>query len=528
MLQFFNTLTRRKEAFQSITSGQAGIYSCGPTVYGTPHIGNLRAYIFADTLRRTLEWSGYAVTQVINITDVGHLVTDGDGGEDKLEKGAKTTGKTVWEIALMYEAQFVAALDALHIKHPTVMPRATAHIGEQLAMIKELTRKGFTYKTSDGIYFDTAKFTDYGKLGGQKLDEKEAGARVAVKSEKRQPADFALWKFCVGENANHTMRWDYETGADLSGTNANSLEPTRTKIGFPGWHIECSAMSLKYLAVDKISFHGANSVEYVDQENSVNEVRVPCAGPATHELNIGVGSREGRAAPSALFDIHTGGIDHVPVHHENEIAQSEAAFGHPFVNYWLHNDFMTVDGGKMSKSLSNVYTLDDVQAKKIDPLAFRYLCLGTHYRSKLNFTWEGLMGAETALKKLKNEMTGLPVGSEPHAESLTDFTTAIEDDLNTARALAVVWEIAKSTTLAPHVKYATLKKCDDILGLGLDIPMVEEVVTLTAEQAALLAKRAEARANKDWDTSDRIRDEFKKMGLTIKDTPDGEQIVSQQ
>ena len=476
MLQFFNTLTRRKETFQPITSGKAGIYSCGPTVYGTPHIGNLRAYIFADTLRRTLEWSGYAVTQVINITDVGHLVTDSDGGEDKLEKGAKTTGKTVWEIALMYEAQFVAALDALRIEHPTVMPRATAHIGEQLTMIKELTRKGFTYETSDGIYFDTAKFADYGKLGGQKLDEKEAGARVAVKSEKRQPADFALWKFCVGENAHHTMRWDYETGMDLSQPSPTPI--TNTKPGFPGWHIECSAMSTKYL-----------------------------------------GER---------FDIHTGGIDHVPVHHENEIAQSEATFGHPFVNYWLHNDFMTVDGGKMSKSLGNVYTLDDLRVKKIDPLAFRYLCLGTHYRSKLNFTWEGLMGAETALKKLKNEVAGLPVGSESHAESLADFTAAIEDDLNTARALAVVWEIAKSTTLAPHIKCATLKKCDEVLGLGLDQPIIDEAVTLTAEQAALLEARATARTNKDWDASDKIRDEFKKMGFTIKDTPGGEQIVSQQ
>ncbi len=445
------------------------MYSCGPTVYGPPHIGNLRAYIFADILRRSLEFLDYEVTQVVNITDVGHLTTDSDAGEDKMEKGARASNKTVWEVAKFYEEQFVTALDALNIKRPTHLPRATEHITEQIKLIQKLTEKGFTYETSDGIYFDTSKFPNYGKLSGQKLEDKEAGARVAVKSEKKHPADFALWKFCVGENADHVMRW---------------TNPGGTGEGFPGWHIECSAMSSEYLG--------------------------------------------------ETFDIHTGGIDHVPVHHENEIAQSEAANSKPLVKYWLHNEFLTVDGGRMGKSLGNLYTLKDLRAKGFSPLAFRYLCLGTHYRNKLNFTWEALAGAANALKKLHTVFQEIsknchPERSEPASAAegsleIKKFSAAISDDLNTPQALAIVWEVVKDESLPRSARAETLAKFDKILGLQLDQPIKESKVEPTAKQVKLLAEREKARQNKDFKRSDEIRAEFEKMGLEIEDTADGQVV----
>lgn len=469
MLALYNTLTREKDAFTPLTPGKVGVYTCGPTVYGTPHIGNLRAYVFADSLRRSLEWLGYDVTHVVNITDVGHLVGDGNEGEDKLEKGARTTSQTVWDIAHLHEAEFFAALDALSIKRPSVSPRATEHIKEQLALIKQLTAKGCTYETSDGIYFDTTTFKHYGRLSGQRLEDKEAGARVSVNDEKRHPADFALWKFCVGENANHTMRWSYETGDDLaSQPHADETDNRAAKIGFPGWHIECSAMSAKYLGWQ--------------------------------------------------FDIHTGGVDHIPVHHENEIAQSEAATGHRFVNYWLHNEFLTVDSGKMSKSLGNLYTINDLEKRYFEPLAFRYLCLTTHYRQKLNFTWAGLDAAATALDKLRIEFQRLPSAEEPYGEALDEFTAALEDDLNLPQALAVCWNVLRGR-LAPAVKAATLLKFDEVLGLGLTQPIA--TATLTDAQLARLTEREEARARRDFATSDAIRVEFKKAGLEVEDTPAG-------
>ncbi len=459
LLKLFNTLSRTKEEFQPLKKGKVGVYSCGPTVYGPPHIGNLRAYVFTDTLRRSLEFLNYKVTQVVNITDVGHLTTDQDGGEDKMEKGARASGKTVWEVAKFYEEQFLAALKDLNIKKPTQLPRATEHITEQVELIKKLTEKGFTYETSDGIYFDTAKFPNYGKLSGQKLEEKEAGARVAVKSEKKHPADFALWKFCVGENADHVMRW---------------ANPSGEGEGFPGWHIECSAMSSKYLG--------------------------------------------------ETFDIHTGGIDHVPVHHENEIAQSEAASGKPFVKYWLHNEFLTVDGGKMSKSLGNLYTLEDLKEKGVDPLAFRYLCLGTHYRSKLNFTWEALAGAANALKKLRTAFRALPKPAIGCSVEEQKFAEAISDDLNTPQALAICWEVAKDESLPLSARAETLAKFDQVLGLQLDQPITEEKVKLTIEQKKLLTEREETRKNKDFKRSDEIRAEFEKAGLEIEDTTNGQVV----
>ncbi|MFH1375230.1 MAG: cysteine--tRNA ligase [Patescibacteria group bacterium] len=485
-ISFTNTLTRQKEAFTPLIEGQVKIYNCGPTVYAAPHIGNFRAFLFADLLRRSLEFLGLEVTQVMNITDVGHLTSDSDSGEDKLEKGAREEKVGPLEVARKYEKEFLADLKKLNILTPHRLPRASEHIKEQIELIKKLAEKGFTYETSDGIYFDTSKFKNYGKLGGQKQEEKKAGKRVEVKSEKKNPADFALWKFCVGENANHILRWDFETGKDLSGT--NDQEPrTANQTGFPGWHIECSAMSLKYLAPELL---------------------------ATGNWELGT-----------AFDIHTGGVDHIPVHHENEIAQSEAATGKKFVNYWLHNEFLAVDGGKMSKSLGNLYTVADIEEKGFDPLAFRYLTLGTHYRTKLNFTWEALKGARQALTNLREIYQALPEAQEPFQSSVAKFSEALADDLNSPQALAVAWEIAKNETIEPGIKKATLDKFDEVL--ALDLAKSEKPVELSSEQEKLLDERAAARKEKNWERSDEIRDEFAKQGLEIEDAGD-QQVVKKK
>lgn len=466
-IKLTNTLTRQKETFQPLEKGKVGIYSCGPTVYATPHIGNFRAFIFADLLRRSFEFLGYAVQQVMNITDVGHLTSDSDAGEDKLElasrrlsegrKGAKREGISPLEIARKYEDEFLRDMQKLNIRTPHQLPRASEHITEQIELIKKLEEKGFTYETSDGIYFDTSKFTDYGKLSGQKLEEKEAGARVEVKSEKKNPADFALWKFCVGENEHHILRWQNPSGEGE---------------GFPGWHLECSAMSSKYLG--------------------------------------------------ETFDIHTGGVDHIPVHHENEIAQSEAASDKAFVKYWLHNEFLTVDNGKMSKSLGNLFTLEDIEEKEIDPLAFRYLALNSHYRSKLNFTWEALKNASHSLNNLRTIFRNIPEEGEIDEAWLEKFQAALADDLNSAQALAIAWEYARSD----NASQPTLQKFDEVLGLDLARP--EEAVELTEEQKNLLEERKAAREAKDFARSDEIRDEFAAAGLEIEDTKDGEQIVKRK
>lgn len=473
-VQLYNSLTREKEIFESLEKGKVKIYSCGPTVYASPHIGNFRAFIFADILRRTFEFLDYQVIQVMNITDVGHLTSDSSHGEDKLEKGAKASGKTVWQVADYYITEFKDALLKLNIETPTYLPRATEHIQEQIDLIKKLTEKGFTYEISDGIYFDTSKFKKYGKLSGQNLEDKEAGARVEVKSEKRHPADFALWKFCVGENANHTMKWDYETGTDLS-----KLEPKtynlKPRVGFPGWHIECSAMSMRYLG--------------------------------------------------ETLDIHTGGVDHIPVHHENEIAQSEAATDKKFVNYWLHNEFLTIDGGKMSKSLGNLFTVKDLADKGFDPLAFRYLCLEASYRKKLNFTWEALRNSAKALANLREIYQTLSAETEPGEAMevyLSQFAAALGDDLNTPQALAVVWQIAKDERISLDVKLATLTKCDLVLGLKLG--QVEQPIELSVEQKKLLQERAQARTEKNWKRSDELREEFLRQGLEVEDTAQGQVV----
>lgn len=498
-------MTGLKEPFKPIKEGQVGIYTCGPTVYGSPHIGNLRAYIFSDTLRRVFEYFDYQVTQVVNITDVGHLSTDADEGEDKLEKGAKKTGQTVWEVARSYEKEFIDDLKFLNIEMPAKLPRATDHIKEQLTLIKTLTQKGFTYDTSDGIYFDTSKFSDYGKLGKQKIEEKESGARVEINAEKKHPSDFALWKFCVGDNLNHAMRWDFESGEDLSkNPHLSESENRGQKIGFPGWHIECSAMSAKYLGEQ--------------------------------------------------FDIHTGGIDHIAVHHENEIAQSEAAFGHSFVNYWMHNEFMTVDGGKMSKSLGNTYTLSDVISHNVDPLSFRYLCLMNHYRSKLNFTWEALTDAEKGLMNILSELEFLIktrdvdsiISDKDFIASLeNDFQSAVSDDLNTAKALAVFSSVLSASSVSAKDKLDLIYKFDKVLGFdledfsdiinGLDdnsfeivpedmrniydnLPDYDSVIEAIEE-------RKIARKNKNFSEADAKRLFIESQGFKIRDISDNDSII---
>lgn len=330
MLKIYNTLTRTKEDFKPIRDNHVYMYSCGPTVYSYAHIGNFRTYIFMDLIRRVLKYNGYKLKGVLNITDVGHLMRDGDDGEDKMVKASREERKTPLEIADFYTKVFFEDLQKLNIKKPEIIAKATDHIQEMIDYVKALEEKGYAYETSDGIYFDISKFPGYGKLSGINLEDQKAGARVEVNSEKRNPADFALWKKAEPE---HIMQW-----------------PSPWGMGYPGWHIECSAMSLKYLGTP--------------------------------------------------FDIHSGGVDHIPIHHENEIAQNEALTGKKSVNYWMHGEFMLVDGGKMSKSLGNIYTISQLEERGFSAMDFRFLCLNAHYRKKLNFTFEGLASAKTSRERL--------------------------------------------------------------------------------------------------------------------------------
>ncbi|HEU0051000.1 MAG TPA: cysteine--tRNA ligase [Patescibacteria group bacterium] len=452
MLKFWNSLHRKQELFKPLHDQRVGLYTCGPTVYHPATIGNLRSYLFEDVLKRVLIFFGYTVTHVMNITDVGHLVSDADEGEDKIEREAKKSGKDAWALARENEALFLADLKKLNIIPANILPRATEHIQEQIDLIKILEEKGYTYRTSDGIYFDTSKFPSYGRLSGQKLEEKKAGARVAQNDEKKQASDFALWKFSP-KKAKRQMEWESPWG-----------------VGFPGWHIECSAMSVNYLGQP--------------------------------------------------FDIHCGGIDHLTVHHENEIAQSEAAFEKPLANYWMHNDFLLVDGKRMGKSEGNAYTLDEVIAKGFDPLAYRLFCLGAQYRSKLNFTWDGLEAAQHTLEKLREEARRLSDGVEPSETFLSAFKSALEDDLNSPVALAVVWDLLKSDESA-SVKGATLSYMDTVLGLGLG-ELVGKRVQAPANIVLLAKERASAREAKDWKRADALRVEIERAGWNIEDKNRGE------
>ncbi|MEK7631841.1 MAG: cysteine--tRNA ligase [Patescibacteria group bacterium] len=458
MLKLFNTLSRKVQEFKPIHPPKVGFYACGPTVYDRAHIGNHRAYIFDDILHRALQHEAFDVQLVMNITDVGHLVSDADEGEDKLEKGAKREKLSVWDVAEKYTKLFKADLKELNVIEPDQWLKATDNIGEQIALIKKLEDKALTYTTSDGVYYDTSKFPNYGKLARLNLEGQKEGARVEANKEKRNPTDFALWKFSP-KGEQRQMEWESPWGK-----------------GFPGWHIECSAMSMKALGES--------------------------------------------------FDLHTGGFDHIPVHHTNEIAQSEGATGKPFVKYWVHNEFLLVDGGKMAKSLGNAYTLDELREKGFSPLAFRYYCLGAHYRSKLNFTWEGLQASQTALDDLLARVAAMAdtpkIGC---AEFEQKFFEAVDNDLNTPQALAVVWGLLKSD-YPDHAKKASLLKMDAVLGLGL-AEAKAEVITIPKKVQALVDAREAARKAKDWKQSDELRKEIEASGFSVRDTDKG-QIVGQK
>ncbi|MEK7452438.1 MAG: cysteine--tRNA ligase [Patescibacteria group bacterium] len=455
-MKLYNTLTRTKQDFIPIRAKQVGVYACGPTVYWFAHIGNMRAFLFADLLCRALRANGFDVKQVMNITDVGHLTGDTDEGEDKMIVAMQREGKTAYEIAKFYTQAFFSDIDRLNITHASYYPRATEHIAEQIEMIQTLEQNGFTYQTSDGMYFDTSLLEDYGKLSGQKSSEKKAGVRVSV-GEKKNVTDFALWKFSpsTGSGSKREMEW-----------------PSPWGMGFPGWHIECSAMSKKYLGVP--------------------------------------------------FDIHTGGIDHIAVHHENEIAQTQGAEGKLEANYWMHNEFITVDGGKMSKSLGNIYTIDDLVSKGFDPLAFRYLCLQAHYRSKLNFTFEALEGAQNALRRLQNIVR---IWDEPKIgcrEFEQRFAEAMNDDLNTPEALAIVWQLIDFD--APtSAKAKTLLQFDSILGLNLD-KYIGHAIEIPETVLQLVVEREQARSEKEWKRSDELREEIAVLGFVVEDTAEGTKV----
>ncbi len=462
MMYLYNTATHHKDEFKPQNEKQVTMYCCGPTVYNFAHIGNLRTYIFEDLLSRTIRLH-YPLKHVMNITDVGHLVSDADSGEDKMEVGAAREGKSAWDIAKFYEAKFWQDYDALHCTRPTIISRATAHIKEMIALVKTLEEKGYTYRTSDGIYYDTSKFDRYDALVGHaRIRGLQGGARVEMSDEKRNPTDFALWKFSP-KDKKRQMEWDSPWG-----------------VGFPGWHIECSAMAMKYLG---------------------------------HTL-----------------DIHCGGIDHVTIHHTNEIAQSEAATGEKYVNYWVHGEFLILRSGKMSKSGGTFVTLDVLKEKGYEPLAYRYLCLGAHYRTQLEFSYESMDSATKSLKNLralscqaKDEANGKPVQNEKVQAWKDKFTAAMEDDLNAPKALAITWEAVRSGELTAGEKLAFLEFADTILSLDLFKKPEAAANELPAEVADLLKARAEARAAKDWKKSDELRDAIARLGYVVKDTPKGQQ-----
>ena len=456
MLQLFNTLTRSKEEFKPLRDREVGLYACGPTVYWFAHIGNFRTYIFVDLLRRVLQANDYQVQVIMNITDVGHLTDDEDQGEDKMILAMRREGKSALEIADFYTAAFQADMARLNIESPTHFVKATEHIPEQIALVKTLVDKGFTYQIADGIYFDTSKLADYGRLSGQAAAEKKAGARVAL-GEKKNTTDFALWKFSP-MGSQREMEWDSPWGK-----------------GFPGWHLECSAMAGKYLGIP--------------------------------------------------FDIHTGGVDHIAVHHENELAQTEAATGKLEANYWLHGEFLTMNGGKMSKSLGNLYTISDLETKGFAPLSFRYFCLGAHYRTPLNFTTEAITAAQNALFRLRDIIREWPEPAAAGSEKYEmEFMAAVNDDLNFPAALAVLWKMIEDSDIALAIKSASLSYFDQILGLGL-AGYLARPVTIPENVAALLKERDRVRQSKDWETADALREQIEAAGFRVEDTEGGQKIL---
>jgi cysteinyl-tRNA synthetase len=456
-LRLYDTYTREVREFIPLKPGEVGLYTCGPTVYDYAHIGNLRTYLFEDILRRVLEFNELRVNHVMNITDVGHLVSDADSGEDKMEKGSRRTGRTAWEIADFYTQAFKEDLVRLNILEPTVWCKATDHIKDQIKLIECIEDKGFVYQTSDGLYFDTSKMPDYGYLARLDIEGLQAGTRIDM-GEKRNPTDFALWKFSP-PNQKRQMEWDSPWG-----------------IGFPGWHIECSAMSAKYL------------------------------GP--------------------YFDIHCGGEDHISVHHTNEIAQTEACYGTRLANFWLHGYFLQLDDAKMAKSTGGFLRLQVLIDRGYDPLAYRLFCMSAIYRAHLNFTWESLDGSARSLERLRTLVLEWGQPGSIDEDYIEKFTECINDDLNMPRAVALTWDLVKSN-LPLSTKKATILLFDQVLGLRLaEWRQVEEIIP--EEILQLAQERQTARKEKRWKDADSLREQIQTAGFEIEDTPQGPRLKSRK
>ena len=453
-IYFYNTLSKEKQEFQPLKGKEVRMYTCGPTVYYFAHIGNLRAYLFMDTLRRVLKYNGYTLKHVMNITDVGHLVSDAVEGEDQMLKAARRENKNPYEIANFYMNAFLKDIDKLNIDKPEIIARATEHIDVMEQYVKKIIENGYTYQTEDTIYFDTSKLKNYGILSGKKVEEQKAGARVDFDNNKKNISDFALW---IKAPENHIMKWDTFFGKC-----------------YPGWHLECSAMGYKYLGEE--------------------------------------------------FDIHTGGIDHIPIHHENEIAQAQGFCGKIPARFWMHVNFLTVNGGKMSKSLNNLYTLEDLKEKGYEPLTYRMFNFTSNYRNKINFTWEAMDAAKTALNRLREgylkHAEGTATIDEKELEELENrFHEAINDDLNMPVAMSVVWDIIKNPNKSKDFQKLLLK-FDEVL--GLDLKNYQKVENdIPEEDKKLVEERNEARKNKNWVESDRIRDILMSKGYTVKDGKEG-------
>ena len=459
MLKLYNTLSRKKEVFKPLKNKQVRLYTCGPTVYWFAHIGNLRTFTFEDILKRVLKYNGYKVKHVMNITDVGHLTSDADTGEDKMEVGAKREKKTAWQIAEFYTKSFKRDLKFLNIKEPDIWVKATETINDQINLIKILEKRGFTYKIADGVYFDTAKVKNYGELAGKKKKKLKAGARVEMVPGKKNPADFALWKLTPA-GIKRQMEWDSPWGR-----------------GFPGWHTECVVMAAKYLGIP--------------------------------------------------LDIHCGGIDHIAIHHTNEIAQSEAAFSKNLARFWLHGEFLRIDRGRMGKSEGNIVILKGLIKKGFNPLAYRYLCLNTHYMSKLNFSWPALESAQNALNNLYEKMRELKLSSTKPAEKKSlivyqkKFLDLINNNLDMPGALALTWKIVKDKKLDIKNKKALLLDFDEVLGLNLAKirkPKIPQKIK------KLVELREKYRQEKKWAKADEIRKKIKESGYQVEDTKGGPEI----
>lgn len=460
-LRLYNTMQRKIEEFYTIEPGKAKMYTCGPTVYNYAHIGNLRTYVFEDVLRRTLEYVGYEVEHVMNVTDVGHLTDDADQGEDKMVKSSRESGRSVWDIAKFYTEAFFLDIDNLNIVRPTITCNATDHIGDMIGLIKKIEKNNHTYNSGGNVYFSIDTYPEYGKLARLDSQELQSGARIEVDGNKKNPRDFVLW-FTRSKFENQAMTWDSPWGK-----------------GYPGWHVECSAMSMRYLGEQ--------------------------------------------------FDIHCGGVDHINVHHTNEIAQSESATGKTWVNFWVHGEFLVMGQHKMAKSKGNFITLRTLQEENYDPLDYRYFCLGGHYRSQLQFTFDSLDAARKARLNLADRVRELrssaatasdldSIGSEARTY-LDDFQEHVTNDLHVPKALSVVWTLIKDKAVPAADKLAVLLDIDRVLGLQL--AEIEAEQTVDAETDKLIKEREEARANKDFARADHIRDELLEKGIELKDTPEG-------